>query len=247
LAGNAMAANKVWTFQTGAAAAAAGPDPVLLGLAGNFALLAKTSITAADTTTHITGDIGVSPAAASYINGFTLGLDGSGTFSTSALVTGRVYAADYTAPTPAYMTTAIGDMQIAFTDAAGRSNPDYTELYAGDISGRTLVPGLYKWGTGVLITNAGVTLTGGADDVWIFQIAQNLTVNNGAIITLSGGAQAKNVFWQVSGEATLGTTTDFKGIILSQTLVSFNTGAKLTGRALAQTAVTLIDSNITAP
>ena len=144
------------------------------------------------------------------------------------------------------MTTAVSDMETAFTDAAGRTSPDFTELYAGDISGKTLIPGLYKWGTGVLITD-GVTLSGGANDVWIFQIAQDLTVSNGAIVTLSGGAQAKNIFWQVSGQATLGTTADFKGIILSQTLISLNTGAVMNGRALAQTAVTLDANAITEP
>ena len=110
----------------------------------------------------------------------------------------------------------------------------------------TLAPGLYKWGTGVSLTSS-VTLTGGATDVWIFQIAQNLTVGNGAMVTLSGGAQARNVFWQVAGQATLGTTANFKGIILSHTLISMNTGAVVTGRALAQTAVTLNATAITHP
>ena len=162
-------------------------------------------------------------------------------------MTGKVYAANYAVPTPANITTAVSDMETAFTDAAGRAIPDFTELYAGDISGRTLVPGLHKCGTGVLITSAGVTLSGGPNDVWIFQIAQGLTVNNSAIVTLSGGAQAKNIFWQVSGQATLGTAANFKGIILSQTLISLNTGAIMTGRALAQTAVTLNATAITAP
>jgi Ice-binding-like len=137
-------------------------------------------------------------------------------------------------------------MQAAYTDAAGRTLPDFTELGAGNIDGLTLIPGLYKWGTGVSIPN-GVTLTGGANDVWIFQIAQDLTVGNGAIVTLSGGAQAKNVFWQVAGQATLGTTSDVKGIILSQTLIGFNTGATILGRALAQTAVTLNATAVTNP
>ena len=101
----------------------------------------------------------MSPVAASSITGFGLIADPSNTFSTSPRVSGKVYAADYAAPTPATMTTAINDMQTAFTDAAGRSNPDFTELHAGDISGRTLVPGLYKWGTGLLVTSAGVTAT----------------------------------------------------------------------------------------
>jgi len=224
---------------------AAGPTPVNLGTAGNFRILAKTGISTTGTTS-ITGDIGVSPAAATAITGFGLILDSSGTFSTSSLVTGRVYAADYASPTPTMMTTAISDMETAYTDAAGRTNPDHTELGAGDITSMTLAPGLYKWSTGVLIGAAGVTLSGGASDVWIFQIAQTLTVANGAIVTLSGGAQVTNIFWQVAGQVTLGTTSQFKGIILCQTLIQMNTGARLDGRALAQTAVTL-DSNIVAP
>ncbi len=108
------------------------------------------------------------------------------------------------------------------------------------------MPGLYKWGTGVEFAT-GVTLAGGADDIWIFQVAQDLTVGNGAILSLSGGAQAGNIFWQVAGQVTLGTTASFKGIILCQTLIAFNTGATMTGRALAQTAVTLDATAIVTP
>jgi len=223
-----------------------GPAAVNLGTAGSFVALAKAGISTTGTTA-IVGDIGVSPAAASFITGFGLIADSTNTFATSSLVTGKVYAANYTAPTPANMTTAISNMETAFTDAAGRSNPDFTELYAGDISGRTLVPGLYKWGTGLLVSSAGVTLSGGPNAVWIFQIAQDLTVSNGAAVTLSGGAQAKNVFWQVSGKGTLGTGANFNGILLSQTLISLGTGAAVTGRLLAQTAVTLDAARITAP
>ena len=229
-----------------AMAAAKGPAPVNLGTAGKFVILAKSGVSTTGTT-KVVGDIGVSPVAASFVTGFGLIADSTNTFSTSSVVTGKIYAANYAPPTPANMTTAVLDMQTAFTDAAGRTLPDFTELGAGNISGKTLVPGLYKWGTGVLITGAGVTLSGGANDVWIFQIAKNLTVNNSAIVTLIGGAQAKNIFWQVAGQATLGTAADFKGIILSQTLISLNTGAKMNGRALAQTAVTLNATAITAP
>ena len=225
---------------------AAGPAAVNLRTAANFAVLAKTGVSTTGSTV-VVGNIGVSPVAASYLTGFGLIADSSNTFSRSSLVTEKLYAADYTAPTPAKMTTAISEMETAFTDAAGRKTPNFTELGAGDISGRTLVPGLYKWGTGVLITNAGVTLAGGENDVWIFQISGDLTVNNSAKVTLIGGAKAKNVFWQVSGQATLGTAADFKGNILSQTLVSLNTGAKMNGRALAQTAVTLNATTITTP
>lgn len=224
---------------------ATGPAAVNLGTAGNFVILAKSAVSTTGTTS-VMGDIGLSPAAASFITGFALSTPPT-TFTTSPLVTGKVWASDYDPPTPANLTTAVLDMQTAYTDAAGRTLPDFTELGAGDISGMTLVPGLYKWGTGVSISSSGVTLTGGANAVWIFQIAEDLTVGNGAIMTLSGGAQAKNVFWQVAGQTTLGTTADFKGIILSQTLISFNTGAQMTGRALAQTAVTLDATAISKP
>jgi hypothetical protein len=234
----------VFVFATGATAA--GPTPVNLRTAGEFVILTETGVTTTGTTT-VVGDMGVSPIAATAMTGFGLVADPTNTFSTSSLVTEKIYAADYAPPTPTKMTTAISDMQTAFTDAAGRTSPNFTELGGGDISGKTLLPGLYKWGTGVLITNAGITIAGGPNDVWIFQIAGDLVVNNGAIITLIGGAQAKNIFWQVSGKATLGTTADVKGIILSQTLISMNTGATLSGRALAQTAVTLIANTVSAP
>ena len=143
------------------------------------------------------------------------------------------------------MTTAVNDMRTAFTAANGLTTPaPIVNLYAGNISGKTLSPGVYKWSTGVLISNAGVTLNGASDDVWVFQIAQNLTVNNSAIITLRGGAQAKNVFWVVTGKATLGTTVNFSGIILCKTLISLNTSAKVTGKLLSQTAVTLIANSV---
>ena len=232
----------VWSFTTGTTEAA-GPQPVDLGTSGNFVILAKTGVSTTGSTA-VVGNIGLSPAAATFITGFGLTMDSTNVFATSSLVTGRVYAADYADPTPADLTTAVSDMQTAFTDAAGRTLPDFTELGAGDISGLTLAPGLYKWGTGVLITS-GVTLSGSANDVWIFQIAGDLTVGNGAIVTLSGGAQASNIFWQVAGETTLGTTSDFKGIILCQTLIALNTGAVMNGRALAQTAVTLDASTVT--
>jgi len=244
LAGNALAANFVWSFTTGSTGAR-GPAPVVLGTAGNFVILAQTTITTTGTTS-IVGDLGLSPAATSFITGFALSMDPSNVFATSSLVTGRIYAADMAPPTPTTMTTAILDMQNAFTDAAGRTLPDFTELGAGNIDGLTLVPGLYKWGTGVTFAT-GVTLSGGANDVWIFQIAQDLTVGNGAIVTLSGGAQAKNIFWQVSGQVVLGTTSDFKGIILCQTQIALQTGATLLGRALAQTAVTLDANAVTRP
>ncbi|MEK6849389.1 MAG: ice-binding family protein, partial [Nanoarchaeota archaeon] len=181
-----------------------------------------------------------SPIDSTAITGFALSVDSSDTFSTSSLVTGKIHASDYTSPTPSILTTAVSDMETAYTDAAGRSSPDATELGAGNIGGMTLAPGLYKWGTGVTIPT-DLTLSG--DGVYIFQVGEDLDLSAGKHIILAGGAQAKNIFWQVAGQATLATTSVFNGNILSQTAIILNTGAVLNGRALAQTAVTL-DANI---
>ncbi|HTE00084.1 MAG TPA: ice-binding family protein [Mucilaginibacter sp.] len=220
------------------------PAPVNLRTAGNFTILSETGISTTGVTL-IRGDIGVSPIAATAITGFGLIMDAGNQFSHTPIVVGKVYGPNYAPPTPSKMTTAVSDMKTAFTTANGLTYPaPIVQKYAGDISGRTLPAGLYKWSTGVLVTNVGVTLRGGPNDVWVFQIAQNLTVNNGAIITLAGGAQAKNIFWVVSGKATIGTGVNFSGNVLSKTLISLNTGAKVTGKLLAQTAVTLIASSV---
>lgn len=218
--------------------------PVDLGQAVNYVILAKSAISAT-AGTLIVGDVGLSPADATYITGF--GLDAPPTtYSTSDLVTGKIWAPDYDAPTPVNLTEAVLDMEAAYTDAAGRTLPDATELGAGDIDGLTLSPGLYKWGTGVSVSN-NVTLEGSSTDVWILQIGQDLLLGSGASVTLSGEARPQNVFWQVAGQATLGTTSSFQGILLSQTLIEFNTGATMTGRAFAQTAVTLDAVTLTGP
>jgi hypothetical protein len=223
----------------GGQAAAAGPASVSLGTAGNYVLLSKAGISTTGTT-KITGDIGVSPIAATAITGFGLVLDKSGTFSTSSVVVGEVFAATYGVPTPGLLTTAVKDMQTAYTDAAGRK-AGVTELGAGNIGGLTLAPGVYKWGSNVTIPT-NVTLSGGKNDVWILQIAGNLSTSSAQRVILSGGAQAKNIFWQVAGSTTLGTTSRFYGTILDKTNIALKTGAVLNGRALAQTAITL-DAN----
>ncbi len=222
-------------------------SPILavnLRTAGNYAILAKSGISTVPTSA-ITGNLGVSPAAATFITGFALTADSTNVFSTSPQVTGKVYAADYAAPSPSNLTTAIADMQLAFADAAGRA-PKLTELGAGNIGGMTLTAGVYKWGTGLLIPTT-VTLAGNATDVWIFQIGQNLTVSSATNIVLTGGAVAKNVFWQVAGLVELGTTAHFEGVILTQTSVALETGASIDGRLLAQTAVTISGSTIVQP
>jgi Ice-binding-like len=219
-------------------------SPVDLGLAGDYVILAKTAISTVPTSA-VTGNLGVSPAAASYITGFALTADSTNVFSTSPQVTGKVYAADYASPTPSNMTTAVSDMELAFSDAAGRA-ADVTELGAGNIGGMTLEPGVYKWGTGLLIPT-DVTLTGGATAVWIFQVAQDLTMSSATNIILTGGALPRNVFWQVSGQVSLGTTAHFEGVVLTQTSITLETGASINGRLLAQTAVNLDGSALVDP
>lgn len=221
-----------------------GPAPVNLKTAGEYVILAKSAVSTTGTT-DVTGNIGVSPAAASFITGFSLIADSTNTFSTSSLVTGKLFAADYAVPTPSKLTTAVGDMETAYTEAAGRA-PDYTELGAGNIGGRNLGPATYKWSSNLLIPT-NVTLTGGPNDVWIFQVAQGLTVANGAQIILAGGAKAKNVFWQTFAAADIGTTAKFNGVILSQTSIVMKTGATISGRLLAQTDVSLNQSTVTQP
>jgi hypothetical protein len=243
LAGNTLALTSL-SFTTGATASSSRPV-VELGSAGNYVLLAKTGISTTGTTA-ILGDIAVSPVARTALTGFDETLSTDGTFATSALVTGKLFAADMAAPTPTTLTTAVGDMETAYTDAAGRSDPDFTELGAGEIGGLTLDPGLYKWGTGVLVSS-DVTLEGSATDVWIFQIAEGLKLQDGKSIILTGGALPENVFWQVAEDVTLQAGTTFSGIILGMTGTSMNSGAVLNGRALVQTAVTLIANDIVQP
>lgn len=229
---------------TGLGGLGRGPAPVVLGTAGNYAILAKSAISTVPTSA-ITGNVGVSPAAAGAITGFALVADSTNVFSTSTQVTGQVFAADYAVPTPANLTTAVDDMLTAYTAAAGRA-ADYTELGAGNIGGMTLAPATYKWSTGVLIPT-DVTLNGGPNDVWIFQIAQGITQASAARVILTGGALPKNVFWQSFGAVDIGTTAHMEGVILSQTSITLRTGASANGRLLAQTAVTLDSNTVTQP
>lgn len=216
-----------------------GPAPLALGQAGTFAILAQSAISTVPSSA-VTGNLGISPAAASFITGFSLSAPPT-TLTTSVQVTGQVFASDYNPPTPANMTTAVANMGTAYTDAAGRT-ADQNELGAGLIGGMNLPAGTYKWGTSVLITST-LYLTGGPNDVWIFQIAGGLTMASGIRIVLLNGALAKNIFWQSFGAVELGTTSHFEGILLSQTSIVLKTGATMNGRLLAQTAVTL-DQNV---
>lgn len=237
----AMTEDKVWAFTT--AADGIGPAPVNLRTAANYVILAKTAISTVPDSI-ITGDIGLSPAAESYMTGFSQ-TDATG-YATSFQVNGFLYAADMVTPTSSNLTTAVSDMELAYTDAAGRSTPDELNLGSGEIGGLSLVPGLYKWTSSVSI-GSDVTITGGANDTWIFQIDGDLGIGNGFNVILAGGAQAKNIVWQVAGEVSMGTGSHFEGIVLCQTQIVMNTSASMNGRLLAQSNVALDHATVTNP
>ncbi|KAJ7242161.1 hypothetical protein B0H12DRAFT_1236820 [Mycena haematopus] len=222
--------------------AAAGPAAVNLRTAANFAILAQSGVSTVPNSV-ITGDVGVSPIAATALTGFSLTLDPTGEFSTSAQVTGKLYAASYNAPTPAKLTTAVGDMGTAYTDANGRTNPNFVNLGTGAIGGLTLAPGLYNWNTGVTV-GSNVTIKGGAADTWIFQVGGTLGVPANVQVVLSGGAVSKNIVWVVTGAVSLAAGAHIEGVILGKTSIALATAASANGRLLAQTAVTLAKNTV---
>jgi hypothetical protein len=215
-----------------------------LGEAGDFAILTKAGVSTTGTSS-VVGNIGVSPAAASYITGFGLIMDSGTEFATSSIVTGHIFASDYLGGTPAYLTTATNDMLTAYNDGAGRT-ADYTELYAGDLSGRTFVSGVYMWSNDVLI-NTDFTLNGASTDVFIFQIAGTLTMAANTQVILTGGVQAENIFWVVADTVAIGVGADFQGVVLGMSNISMNTGSTITGMLYAQTDVSLNATVVTKP
>lgn len=243
MTGNSLNSH-VFSFTTGDSAAD-GPAPVILGKAGEFVVLAKTAITTTDGS-DILGDMGISPAALSDVAGFGPTLDSTGQFATSSMVTGKIFASDMGGPTETKLTTAVSNMETAYTDAAGRSDSRVINLGGGEIGSLDIPAGLYNWDSGVKIST-DLALTGDADAVWIFQVSGELTVASGVKVTLSGGALPENIFWQVADNVVLGTTSAFNGIILGKTQVAVETGATLNGRALAQTQVTLDSNDVIQP
>jgi hypothetical protein len=238
-AGVAMGNPIEWTFTTGAIEFT-GQAPVSLGAAGRFAILTKSGITDVPPSA-INGDAGASPITGAAIH-----------LTCAEMVTGIIYSVNAAGPLPCkvtdptLLTTAVGDMETAYTDAAGRTGPNFTNLGAGEIGGLTLAPGLYKWTTGVSISK-NVTLSGGRNAVWIFQIAGPLTQANATKVILKGGALPKNVFWQASGIVAIGTTSQFNGVILAKVMIGLKTGASANGRLLTQTAVSLQKNAVKRP
>jgi hypothetical protein len=232
-------------------------EVVSLGTAGNYAILTKTGISTVPTSA-ITGDIGVSPIAATAITGFGLSLVADGTYSTSTQLdaTSKATSASYGGAVATALTAAVGFMEAAYTDAAGRLNPKAGRINIGTgilgVDGQNggtsakFTPGVYTWGSDVTVKDT-IYFDGGATDVFIMQIAGNLIQVVGVQMELSGGAKAENIFWQVSGFVTMAPGAHAEGILLVKTRVDFLAGSSLNGRVLSQTACNLQLATITQP
>ncbi|MEO8007321.1 MAG: ice-binding family protein [Betaproteobacteria bacterium] len=233
--GNDAAKGATKAAGTGVGGAGRGPAPVDLQTAANFVILAQSAITDVPTSL-VTGDVGLSPAT------------GAGIGLACTEVTGVAYSTDAVGPAPcsvtnaARLTIAVADAVAAFDDAAARA-PDTTELQAGNIGGLNLSPATYQWSSAVQIPT-DLTLTGGPNDVWIFQILEELHVSSGVKIILAGGALPQNIFWQTFA-ADLGSTSNFKGVLLSQTAIVMQAGASIDGRLMSGTAVSLDRNRVT--
>jgi hypothetical protein len=226
-----------------------GPSVVELLTAGDYVILTKAGISTVPTSA-ITGDIGVSPAAATYMTGFSLSADAAGTFSTSTQFTGRAYGASYLGVTPSLLTSAVSAMEAAYTDATSRANTNGVNLNSGvleDLDNATLLPGVYTFNTGDVTIGSDITFSGNSADIFIIQMTGNLKQVANKRVHLSGGALAKNIFWQVAGFVEVEAGAHMEGILLVKTHVLFKTGSSLNGRILAQTACDLQMATITQP
>jgi hypothetical protein len=226
--------------------AATAVDTVDLGTAGNYVILSKTGISTVPSSV-ITGDIAVSPIAAAAITGFDLTLDSLGAFSTASQFTGNAYAADYASPSPVELTTAVSDMETAYTDAAGRTAGDAKiNFNAGELGGQTLEPGLYTFTTDINIST-DFYIAGSDTDIFIIQSSGGIKQAANTQVILQGGAKAENIFWQIAGTVEVGAGAHLEGILLVKTGVTFITGSSLNGRVLTQTACVLQSATITQP
>ncbi|OEU14985.1 hypothetical protein FRACYDRAFT_241107 [Fragilariopsis cylindrus CCMP1102] len=226
------------------------PDPVELGTAANYVILAAAGITNVPGSA-ITGDIAVSPIAATAMTGFGLVMDSTTTFSTSTEVTGKAYAADYTAPTSTHLTTAASDMLTAYNDSQGRLasiNPGLSDAYnnvgAGEIGGLQLGPGVYTFNTNIGITS-NVQFNGTATDIFIMRTSGSIIQAANTNVFLAGGALAENIFWSVPQTVSIGAGSHMEGILLVKTAVTMKTTSSLNGRILSQTAVALQIATVT--
>jgi hypothetical protein len=241
-------------------------QPVVnLGPAGDYVILAKSGISSIAPSV-VTGDIAVSPIAATAMTGFLLTLDSAGQSATSEQIEGFAYAASYGGATATALTAAVGAMGTAYTDAAGRPNENALRknIGSGALGGdgenglnggaeEPLTAGVYTFGSDVTInediyfqgTNPG---NNDDPDIFIIQMGGNLKQVANTTVSLTDGALAENIFWQVAGNVEVQIGAEMKGILLVKTDVLFKTGSSLNGgRVLSQTACNLQEATITQP
>jgi hypothetical protein len=235
-----------------AAALVSAATAIDLGEAGNYVILTKTGISTVPAS-DITGKIGVSPIAATAITGFGLTMHSGGQHSTASQITGTAVAADYGGPAASELTTAVSDMLAAYNEAAAsEATASFTTTEPGVIGGSTLSTGVYSFGTGISF-DSDITFDGGSTDgslstdVFIVQTTGSVSQAKGTRVNLSGGAQAKNIFWQVAGRVEVGAGAHMVGVLLVKEDALFKTGSSLDGRVLAETRCDLDHSVITQP
>ena len=231
-----------------------GADCVNLGTAANYAILAQTGVSSVPNSV-VTGSVGLSPAARTFLTGWALITEPTDTSFGSAQVSGRLFAADNVGGTTAVdLTTAVGDMQTAYTAANGMA-PAGGGLTtacpgAGILGGLTIVPGVYTC-TVALSIAAGTNVTLSGAGVYVIRTTAGITQASGTQVFLTGGALAQNVFWvpaqTVAIGGTAGATTTMAGVILAKTNLTVGTNATVNGRLLAQTAVSLDQATVTQP
>ncbi|NTV39704.1 MAG: DUF3494 domain-containing protein [Demequinaceae bacterium] len=210
----------------GAGGASAAVTPVLLGTAGSFVVLAGEGVAATGPNT-LNGDLGAFPNTA---------ITGGG----SITVTGTNHGGDLVTQ------GAKNDLVTAYDVAAGEGP---TSPIAADLAGQTLTTGIYNSASQVELSGA-LTLdaAGDPDALFVFQAGSDLIVGPGAVVNLINGAQACNVFWQVTSSASLDTGVVFMGTIMALTSITVGTGSTVEGRLLARNGSVTLDTNtISAP
>lgn len=237
-----------------------GTSCVDLGTAANYVILAQTGVTytpgaTVTSTPKIIGNIGISPAAASFITGLALNLPAGGAYATSTLVNGAVYAPGYANPTPNNLTVAVGNQNAAYSAAAAMAtaggglaggSPGTACPGSGALGGITLTPGVYTCTTAISI-GAGTNVTLDGAGTYVIKTTGTLSQAASTQVILTNGALPENVFWQVAGVVTIGASAQMQGVILSASDINLVTSATVKGRLYSKTTVAMDTNTVTQP